>query len=85
MRAVRQTQKWEADHGPAHAVAYQHWHFILNKAKASLYDLDNDPKETTNLVGRAELAEIEKMLRAQLQSLTQGAPALANDKIVDEN
>ncbi len=62
--------------GPDRAVVFQQWHFILKDSKPQLYNLENDPREMTNLSGRPETARIEAQLRGQLAALTKGYEAM---------
>jgi arylsulfatase A-like enzyme len=48
-------------------VRTKHWKYIWNLvAEDELYDLENDPAETTNLIGDTEIADRLTDLRAQL-------------------
>lgn len=53
--------------GKAVSIRTQRWTYIHRLYEANeLYNRENDPRETTNLAGDAEVAEIERSLREQV-------------------
>ena len=53
--------------GKAVSIRTQRWTYIHRLYEANEpYDRENDPRETTNLAGDAEVAEIERSLRDQV-------------------
>ncbi len=72
-------KNWQQPDGPVmvesagnYGLANLNWHLIVTKdGKVQLYDLDNDPRELTNLAGRPETATVEADLRRRLAALQQ--------------
>jgi len=65
-------------------IRYPHGDGGPDRHLAELYDIQNDPDETTNLIQRPELAGVVRELRAELDRLMQAADALPDKMPLDE-
>ncbi|MFT4114857.1 sulfatase [Silvibacterium sp.] len=53
---------------------YKLIHYVMDPQEFELYDLQNDPGETTNLYGRPESAALQQHLLARLEALQKEVP-----------
>lgn len=65
-------------------IRYPHGDGGPDRHMAELYDIQNDPEETTNLIERAEMAPTVAELRAELALLMKEADGLPDEMPLDE-
>ena len=57
--------------GNAHGLVFGDWNLVvqLDASKKQLFNLKNDPQETTDLAGRPETAEVQQCLQQRLDAI----------------